>query len=142
MVYENIEKKPFISQETYLYIRVTDIFKFYEVLFCTYCKGLLCLLKIVAMLIFFCICIKNTSKIRKWESTIANWILGKIVWRVDFLVGNWKSQNVLFHLPDWASAEKLRLYHWTVDWSIVTRNRQSGSMGQSGRSTHLCWEPS
>ena len=33
-------KKTFISQQTYLYIQVTDILKFYEVLFCTYCKGL------------------------------------------------------------------------------------------------------
>ena len=34
-----------MSQQTYRYIRVTDILKFFEVLFCTYCKGLLCLLK-------------------------------------------------------------------------------------------------
>ena len=33
-------KRTFISQQTYLYIQVTDILKFYEVLFCTYCKGL------------------------------------------------------------------------------------------------------
>ena len=43
MIYENVEKKTFISQQTYLYLRVTDILKFYEVLFCTYCKGLFCL---------------------------------------------------------------------------------------------------
>ena len=36
-------KKTFISQQTYLHIQVTDILKFYEVLFGTYCKGLLCL---------------------------------------------------------------------------------------------------
>ena len=41
MIYENVEKN--ISQQTYLYIRVTDILKFYEVLFCTYCKGFLSL---------------------------------------------------------------------------------------------------
>ena len=35
--------KIFISQQTYLYIRVTYILKFYEVSFCTYCKGLFCL---------------------------------------------------------------------------------------------------
>ena len=33
-------KKTSISQQAYLYIRVL---KFYKVLFCTYCKGLLCL---------------------------------------------------------------------------------------------------
>ena len=45
VIFENVEKKTFTSQQTYLYIRVTDILKFHEVLFCTYCKGLLCLLK-------------------------------------------------------------------------------------------------
>ena len=34
-VYENVEKKTFISQQTYLYIWVKDILKFYGVLFCT-----------------------------------------------------------------------------------------------------------
>ena len=33
-------KKTLISQQTYLYLRIRDILKFYEVLFCTYCKGL------------------------------------------------------------------------------------------------------
>ena len=37
------KKTLFISQQTYLYTRVTDLLKFYEVLFCTYFKGLLCL---------------------------------------------------------------------------------------------------
>ena len=32
----------------------------------------------------------------------------KIVGRVDFLAGDLKSQNVLFHLPNWASAQKVR----------------------------------
>ena len=40
VIYENVEKNPFISQQTYLYIWVKDILKFYEVLFCTYCKSL------------------------------------------------------------------------------------------------------
>ena len=44
VIYENVEKKKtFISKQTYLEIWVTDILKFYEVLFCTYFKGLLCL---------------------------------------------------------------------------------------------------
>ena len=43
VIYENVKKKTFSSQPTYLYIWVTDILKFYEVLFCAYCKGLLCL---------------------------------------------------------------------------------------------------
>ena len=44
VIYENVGKrKTFTSQQTYLYIPVTDILKFYEVLFCTYCKGLFCL---------------------------------------------------------------------------------------------------
>ena len=30
----------------------------------------------------------------------------KNIWRVE-------SQNVLFHSPDWVSAQKVRLYHWT-----------------------------
>ena len=43
VIYEDAEeKKKFISQQTYLYIRVTDILKFYEVFF-TYCEGLFCL---------------------------------------------------------------------------------------------------
>ena len=37
------KKKTFILQQTYLYIRVTDILKFYEVLFYTYCEGFFCL---------------------------------------------------------------------------------------------------
>ena len=43
VIYENIEKKPFISENTYLYVQVTDILKFYKAFFCTYCKGLFCL---------------------------------------------------------------------------------------------------
>ena len=42
VIYKNVKKK-FISQQVYLYLQVTDILKFYEVLFCTYCKGLFCL---------------------------------------------------------------------------------------------------
>ena len=38
VIYENFDKKTFISQETYKYIRVTDILKFYEVY-----EGLFCL---------------------------------------------------------------------------------------------------
>ena len=41
-IYENFEKKN-IAQQTYLYIWVTDILKFCEVLFSTYCKGSFCL---------------------------------------------------------------------------------------------------
>ena len=43
VIYENVGKETFISQQTYLCIRVTDILKFYEVLFCRYCKDLFCL---------------------------------------------------------------------------------------------------
>ena len=61
VIYENVEeKKTFISQQTYLYIEVTEILKFYEVLFRAYCKGLLsCLEKTLIMFIFLCICIKH-----------------------------------------------------------------------------------
>ena len=59
VIYKNVEKSPFISQQTYLYTRVTNILKFYAVLFCTYCKGLFCLYKTVMMLIFLCICKKH-----------------------------------------------------------------------------------
>ena len=45
MIYENVEKKTFLLQQTYLYIQATDILKFYEVLFCTYCKGFFLSLK-------------------------------------------------------------------------------------------------
>ena len=43
VIYENVEKKNihFITN-IYLYT-VTAIFKFYEVLFCAYCKRLFCL---------------------------------------------------------------------------------------------------
>ena len=43
VIYENVGKETFISQQTYLCIRVTAILKFYEVLFCRYCKDLFCL---------------------------------------------------------------------------------------------------
>ena len=39
VIYENVEKKTFILQQSYLYIRVL---KSCEVLFYTYCKGLFC----------------------------------------------------------------------------------------------------
>ena len=53
------------------------------------------------------------------ERTVANSILWKIVRRVDFTMGKLKSQNVLFHSPDWASAQKVRLHHYQTDkvWS-------------------------
>ena len=40
VIHESVEKKTFISQQSYLYIQVTDILKFYEVLSCAYCKDL------------------------------------------------------------------------------------------------------
>ena len=40
VICENVEKKTFVSQQAYLYLPVTDLLKFSEVLFCTYCKGL------------------------------------------------------------------------------------------------------
>ena len=40
---KNNNKKTLISQQTYLFMWVTDILKFYEVLFCSYCKDLFCL---------------------------------------------------------------------------------------------------
>ena len=44
VIYENVEKKSFHNKHINIsYIWVTDILKFYEVLFCTYCKGLFCL---------------------------------------------------------------------------------------------------
>ena len=42
VIYENVKKKNSF-QNKYIYIFVTDILKFYDVLFCTFCKGLLCL---------------------------------------------------------------------------------------------------
>ena len=33
VIYENVKKKPFISQHTYLYVWVTDILKFYKFYF-------------------------------------------------------------------------------------------------------------
>ena len=39
---ENVEKKHFITN-IYIYIYIViDNLQFYEVLFCTYCKGLFC----------------------------------------------------------------------------------------------------
>ena len=49
VIYENVEKN-FLFHNKHLHIRVTDILKFYEVVFCTYCKGLFCLWKAVIML--------------------------------------------------------------------------------------------
>ena len=43
VIYKNVAKKTFISKQTYMYIRATEILRFYEVLFCTYCNGLFCL---------------------------------------------------------------------------------------------------
>ena len=82
VIYKNAEKSPFISQQTYLYTRVTNILKFYAVLFCTYCKGLFCLYKTVMMLIFLCICkkhfqhqeiTKNNSKLNFKKNRWASW---------------------------------------------------------------------
>ena len=42
VIYETLRKKN-IHFTTDLYIQVTDILKFYEVFFGTYCKGLFCL---------------------------------------------------------------------------------------------------
>ena len=51
LIYENI-KKTFISQQTYLYLWVTDIMKFYEVLLCKYCKGLFCLSETLCLYLY------------------------------------------------------------------------------------------
>ena len=44
VIYENVRKKNIhFATNIYLYTRVPEILKFYEVLFCTYYKGLICL---------------------------------------------------------------------------------------------------
>ena len=55
----NVKKKTYVSQQTYLYIWVSDIL--FEVLLCIYCKGLFCLEKTVIMRTFLCICIKQSQ---------------------------------------------------------------------------------
>ena len=55
----NVKKKTYVSQQTYLYIWVSDIL--FEVLLCIYCKGLFCLEKTVIMHTFLCICIKQSQ---------------------------------------------------------------------------------
>ena len=47
---EIVEKKKHSFHNKHIYKRVTDILKFYEVLFCTICKVFFCLLKTVIML--------------------------------------------------------------------------------------------
>ena len=43
VIYENIKKKNIHFTTNISIYTVRDILKFYEVLFCTYCKGLFCL---------------------------------------------------------------------------------------------------
>ena len=43
VIYENVEKKNIHFIANISIYTVTDILKFYEVLFCTYCQGLFCL---------------------------------------------------------------------------------------------------
>ena len=59
VIYGNVEKK--IHLITYLYLRVADFLKFYEVLLCTYCRGLFCLQEAVIMVIFLRRCIKHSQ---------------------------------------------------------------------------------
>ena len=66
VIYENVAKKnkkktkknKKASQQVYLYLPVTGIWKLYQVVFCTYCKEF-CLKKIVIMLLY------STPNIRK-----------------------------------------------------------------------------
>ena len=51
---------------------------------------------------------KNNSKLNFMKNRWAN-----------FLVGDQKSQNVLFHLPEWASAQKVRLHHWMTECNKI-----------------------
>ena len=61
VIYQNVKKNFFFqNKHTYIY-GVTDILKFYEVLFFTYCIGLFCLQETVIMLIFLCMCIKHSQ---------------------------------------------------------------------------------
>ena len=48
----------------------SNILKFYELLFCTYCKGLLCLKK-QSLSLYSSTYTQNTPNIRKWERPIA-----------------------------------------------------------------------
>ena len=43
VIYENVKKKNIHFTKNISIYTVRDILKFYEVLFCTYCKGLFCL---------------------------------------------------------------------------------------------------
>ena len=93
-------KRTFNSQQMYLYIWVTDILKFYEVLFCAYCKGLFCLV----VLIFLCICIKhfqheemrkNNSKLNFTKNRRTSWFShGRLKMSLAWLGECWKSKVI------------------------------------------------
>ena len=94
------KRRTFISQQMYLYIWVTDILKFYEVLFCAYCKGLFCLV----VLIFLCICIKhfqheemkkNNSKLNFTKNRRTTWFShGRLKMSLAWLGECWKSKVI------------------------------------------------
>ena len=72
VIYENVGGKNHSFHNKHIYIiRVTDILKFYEVLFCTYRKGLFCLQK-QSLCLYSSVYVWNTPNIKKWERTIAN----------------------------------------------------------------------
>ena len=60
VIYGNVEKKNSFNNK-HLYLRVADFLKFYEVLLCTYCRGLFCLQEAVIMVIFLRRCIKHSQ---------------------------------------------------------------------------------
>ena len=59
--FKNIEKNPFISQQTSINKGHRHFEVLWSFIFCTYFKGLLCPQKTVIMLIFPCICIKHSQ---------------------------------------------------------------------------------
>ena len=109
VIYENVEKKTFILQQTYLYIWVADIlkfYKFYSVHFVKVCfvfkKQSLCL---------------SSSYMHKTFSVLGKWkiaISWKIIGWVDFLPATKNLKMFYFTRPTGRDDQKVRLHHWYI----------------------------
>ena len=111
VIYENVKKNPFISQHTYLYVWVTDILKFYKFYFDHIVKVCFVFKKQSYVYILpYMYKTLPTLENEKEQQQIK--FYKKSSWELIFLLVAVNFKNVLFHLPDWASAQKVRLHHW------------------------------
>ena len=114
VIYENIEKKAFISQQTYTSHRHFEVWHFVHTLvsYSRYAYILPYMQKTLPSLRNE----KERQTTKFYEKSLGDFIFLR------------ETKNVLFHSPERASAQKVRLHHWQVFYFIISPQVQNSDI--------------